>query len=250
MTDKLDNPLKESLSALVDGEASELELRRILKSGVDSEARSVWQRYQLARAFLRGECNSPKEAQAACSFSASVLSAIEAEERGESVFPDENMASARAQQESGFGRTSIIRNQWFEGFGKVAIAASVAFAMLLGVNQFSLNKIQNLEGAVGLAAVEKHPGDTSAVVPEGYGVPSLNAMTVSSVAGGSPVSYRSPVRSLSLPAASNSDTLEYSPELQAQLQRMLILHSEKATDEVGLTIVPISRLSSQGIPKE
>lgn len=248
MTDKVDKPLMESLSALIDGEASELELRRVLKSGTELEVRAAWQRYQLAGALMRGECHAPLEAQQAGSFATRVLAAIEAEDRGEPLAIHENVEQADAG-------VSSARRYAFAGLGKVAIAASVTLAMVLGFNQFALNDTQGVSGSAELASMsdnENHPGDTSAVVPEGYRVPSLSAMTVSSVAGGSsPSRYRDPVRALSLPVAPQaSDSAEINADLQAQIQRMLILHSEKASDEVGLTIVPGSRLSSQDIPKE
>lgn len=271
MTEKADNPLKESLSALLDGEASEFELRRILKSGDETEAREIWQRYQIASALLRGDCHSPGEALNAPAFSAGVIAALNAEdlvhqdmanqdqayreEDGQSQSPRTDNATPYTR-DSGF--SAILTNSWYSALGKVAIAASVTFAMLLGVSQFSLNEAGGVDANAVMAGVEasaNHPGDTSANVPDGYSVPSLNAMTVSSVPG-SPSRYNSTVRSLTLPASAaqngtvQSGTVEYSPELQAQLQRILILHSEKATAEVGLTIVPISRLSSQDIPKE
>ena len=46
--------LYESLSALVDGEANELELRRLLKTQ-DPELDRRWQRYHLIRAAMKGE---------------------------------------------------------------------------------------------------------------------------------------------------------------------------------------------------
>ncbi|GIT22678.1 MAG: hypothetical protein CM1200mP40_23600 [Gammaproteobacteria bacterium] len=47
---------KESLSALLDNEADDLELRRLLKSyESDPEIRETWERYSLAQALLHGE---------------------------------------------------------------------------------------------------------------------------------------------------------------------------------------------------
>ncbi len=46
---------KESLSALLDNEADELELRRIIKScEQDEELRATWGRYNLAQSLLHG----------------------------------------------------------------------------------------------------------------------------------------------------------------------------------------------------
>jgi len=49
------NTLHESLSALMDGEASELELQRLLKQSENRALRGQWQRWQIARAALHGQ---------------------------------------------------------------------------------------------------------------------------------------------------------------------------------------------------
>ena len=47
---------KESLSALLDNEADDLELRRVLNSyESDPETRAIWARYSLAQALLHEE---------------------------------------------------------------------------------------------------------------------------------------------------------------------------------------------------
>ncbi|RUR32461.1 anti-sigma factor [Vreelandella andesensis] len=49
---------RESLSALMDSESDELELRRVLKSlPDDSDAAETWRRYHLARSMMQGERN-------------------------------------------------------------------------------------------------------------------------------------------------------------------------------------------------
>ena len=48
--------LAESISALMDNQASELELKRILKaSEQDAEVKATWSRYQIASSVIRGE---------------------------------------------------------------------------------------------------------------------------------------------------------------------------------------------------
>ncbi len=48
--------LKESLSAVMDGEADEFEIRRVLNETADDpELRGVWERYHLVRSVMRGE---------------------------------------------------------------------------------------------------------------------------------------------------------------------------------------------------
>jgi sigma-E factor negative regulatory protein RseA len=52
--------LHESLSAVMDNEADELELRRVLSAESDSEMRSTWSRYQIARAAMHKELIEPR----------------------------------------------------------------------------------------------------------------------------------------------------------------------------------------------
>lgn len=53
--------LQETLSAVMDNEADELELRRVLAAcGEDAELRSTWSRYQLARSVMHREPTLPK----------------------------------------------------------------------------------------------------------------------------------------------------------------------------------------------
>lgn len=56
MTDTSENMFNESVSALVDGENSELDLRRVLKqSAGNDEVKHVWHRYHLAGELMRKE---------------------------------------------------------------------------------------------------------------------------------------------------------------------------------------------------
>ncbi|HGM7891745.1 TPA: RseA family anti-sigma factor [Pseudomonas aeruginosa] len=56
--------LQEILSAVMDNEADELELRRVLAAcGEDAELRSTWSRYQLARSVMHREPTLPQMAQ-------------------------------------------------------------------------------------------------------------------------------------------------------------------------------------------
>tara|TARA_R110000772_G_scaffold140286_4_gene249470 strand:+ start:708 stop:1355 length:648 start_codon:yes stop_codon:yes gene_type:complete len=119
--------LKESLSALMDNEASEFEFRRVLKeSAVDHEIKLKWQRYHLISAAIKGECgNSPAQH----SRQPDLLARINAELDGESsqhiltaeAYPNEQSANSLH-----FGI--------FKRLGQGAIAASVAALVLIAVN--------------------------------------------------------------------------------------------------------------------
>ncbi len=100
--------LNESLSALMDGEASELELRRILKSDAD-DVNDRWHRYQLASAALRSDVNLEKPVDLSFSISEAIA--------------DEPTYSSKKK-----AKTSVWSN-----LGRFAVAASVAGAVVVGV---------------------------------------------------------------------------------------------------------------------
>lgn len=107
--------LHESLSAVMDNEADELELRRVLATDGGAEVRSTWSRYQLARAAMHKELIEPR---------LDIASAVSA------ALADEPVISTVKQQPSAW------RN-----VGRLAVAASVTVAVLAGVRLYNQNEV-------------------------------------------------------------------------------------------------------------
>ena len=106
--------LQESLSAVMDDEADELELRRVLaEAGGDAELRATWARYQVARAVMHRELLEPRLDMAAA------VSAAIAEETPPVV--------ARR------GTRRLL--------GRMAVAASVTVAVLVGVRFYNQDEL-------------------------------------------------------------------------------------------------------------
>lgn len=131
--------LRETLSALMDDEAEELEVRRVLRAGEqDPDVRLSWERYQLARSVMHKE-----PWHAGMDLSAGIAAALREE-------PALNTASApRAPR-------------WKMQLGRVAVAASVTVAVLVGV------RVLNQDPAVDntMAAVERSvPAASVAAAP-------------------------------------------------------------------------------------
>ena len=104
--------LQESLSALMDNEADELEIRRVLQSSESDPAlRSTWDRYQIARAVMHKEPWQPK-----IDLSAGIAAVIAGE--------PEPVAAPKAPR------------VW-QNLSRLAVAASVTMAVLVGVNMFN-----------------------------------------------------------------------------------------------------------------
>lgn len=105
--------LQESLSAVMDNEADELELRRVLNAFDDAQTRATWNRYQVARAVMHKDLLIPRLDIA------SAVSAALAEEQ----------TPAKAK-----------RSHW-QSIGRLAVAASVTVAVLAGVRLYNQDDI-------------------------------------------------------------------------------------------------------------
>lgn len=118
--DRLGHAEREALSALLDGEASDFELRSLLKNkGLDADLMAVWERYSLSRSALQGE----PFRQASPGFSARVANAVANE-------PLPGEAGDRGQH---------VQRGWWPNAAKLAVAASVALAVFVGM-QVTLNQ--------------------------------------------------------------------------------------------------------------
>ena len=105
--------LQESLSAVMDNEADELELRRVLNAIDDADTRATWSRYQIARAAMHKELLMPH-----LDITAAVSAAI-----ADEVSP-----------------LKAARGPW-RSLGRLAVAASVTVAVLAGVRLYNQDDI-------------------------------------------------------------------------------------------------------------
>ncbi|NQD96264.1 RNA polymerase subunit sigma [Pseudomonas sp. CrR25] len=107
--------LQESLSAVMDNEADELELRRVLSASDDVELRATWSRYQIARAVMHKELLEPR-----LDIAAAVSAAL----------ADEAVPVAK----------NTVRGPW-RVVGRLAVAASVTLAVLAGVRLYNQDEV-------------------------------------------------------------------------------------------------------------
>ncbi len=169
MTKQIQSPmLAESLSALMDNETSELELQRLLKElDADPELQATWSRYQIASAGLKGKL----PVMAPSDFAARVSCAIDAEAN--------HSSHAEAKQ------SSRSTGGWWQQAGRVAVAASVAGALIVGVQQYQGAAVESSEIAVNTQAVPPTQAvDTKQPnLPSGINAPALSARTVAVQSG-------------------------------------------------------------------
>lgn len=116
-------PLEESLSALLDNEADDLEIRRLLKNTPqDRELEQTWRRFNLVSSLLHHEEVAP----VAAATSQRIFDAIEAED-------SYNAGSTKPAITS-------VGTLW-KGVGRIAIAASVTLAAFISFQTFIVGPV-------------------------------------------------------------------------------------------------------------
>lgn len=219
MTQHSNETLNESLSALVDGETSELELRRLLRDGkADESLTDRWARYQLAGAAARGEL----EAMAPSSFARGVSAALEREPAPHA------------------GR------RWWQRASQVAVAASVAGAVLLGVNQYPGGvpgeSVAGTEAGESASSQNREP----ASLPSGYQSPSLPVTRPASAESGyGPV--RRPSREVMfVPVRAGADANQVPvEEVRAYFDHLMRAHSDHAARNSNQGVLPFARVTAE-----
>ncbi|MDY0249207.1 MAG: RseA family anti-sigma factor [Pseudomonas sp.] len=120
--------LQQSLSALMDNEADELELRRVLKASDEPEVRAAWTRYQVARTAMHNET-----AFASVDLSARIMAAIDAEPA---------LSAAASTSGAAIESVGTHKTRSMPWLGRVAVAASVTLAVLGGVRFYNQDAVQ------------------------------------------------------------------------------------------------------------
>lgn len=114
--------LLESLSAVMDNEADEFETRRVIAEvSKDPELRATWSRYAMVSAVIRGEPMLPN-----LDIAKGVTTTLE---RDEAVAAPAAPVVAQA------------RKSGWSSLGRVAVAASVTFAVLAGVRMYNQSDV-------------------------------------------------------------------------------------------------------------
>lgn len=134
--------LEQALSALMDGEASELELMRVLKHAEDDQLRQTWQRYQTVRAAMHQEPVMSVDVLAA------VREAVAGIEPGRAEAP---------------AAPAPVRRGFWQAWSKVAVAASVTLAVLGGARFYT--QMQEDIRQPALASAEQPAAPVEKAVP-------------------------------------------------------------------------------------
>ncbi len=202
MSDTMNERLRESLSAVMDGEANELELERVLSQiGDNEELRSTWSRYQYARDAVNGQAQS----FAQLDVSAQVRQAISSDSPGD------------VTSDAGTLRERILRP-----LASLAVAASVTAMVVIGGQQ--LAQVGSGE------SVDVSPTVAASAPPVGL-VNSLGATTVQASYGTQPL----PVL---LPATRKA----YEELARQRMGKYMQEHAEHAALNSPQGLIPFSRV--------
>lgn len=223
--------LSESLSAMVDDEASELEMRRVLMN-MDSNPEIIerWRRYHLIGSVMR------KEHSLGIANPTSLVSSISNTLDNEVEATASAPAAAKHRSGSGALRDLL---------GKTAIAASFAATLVMGFNYMGTMGEGGLgEGNATIAtgpsapAAEQEPAALATHVPIGFELPLPEARAVSMTSGSSAAVAGAVNRQVT--PIYLDDITDY--ETQEMLNYLLIQHAERASAHGSLGIMPFARV--------
>jgi sigma-E factor negative regulatory protein RseA len=242
--DQKQNQVYESVSALVDNQASPLELQRILAhTEKHTGVRARWHRYHLARAVLRGESKGLSFADISDKVRAAIADLdISTAEQNQShhnanAAPTENSPVVNAKQISNWFR--------FAPVGRVAIAASVALAAVLGVQQFVLLNSDSTMSDSDIA--QTNSAYQRADLSNSANLSRLNVQNVSSASFSTPVD------------ASRQSAYDFQTQRRQQweeeqvrqaIHRLMLEHAQQAALDQSAGLMPFIRVSDSAIASE
>ena len=233
MSDKL----RESVSALMDGEADQLELRRLLSDDNRDAVDEIWSRYQLSRDAMQGNMQSSAFKQ--MDISSRVSDAIHRE------------LAADAEQDVAAASTG---EPWWRPAAGFAVAASVAAGMVFSVQTVNL--------ANGVPGIEAPAGESSQSVALAASQPSLTSGRVFPVTGGGvqvasstlqptlAPTYRAVQPLAEQAAVSEADKAMQASraaadlEIRKKLNSYMLRHTEQAALNNGQGMISFARVAS------
>lgn len=234
MTEQIQPPvLAESLSALMDNEASELELQRLLKAlDVDPEVKTTWSRYQIASAGLKGKL----PVMASGDFAARVSAAIDAEE----IYSQQPIVVSKPEIATA-GNVVAMPRPWWHQLGRAAVAASVAGALVVGVQQYQSIAPQTAEVAANtpVTVPANAPETKAANLPSGINAPALSARTVAVQSGyeSRPQENR---RVMFVPRQEAAPV--YNEDVTTYVNQLIQEHTDNASMNSGQGMLPYTRV--------
>lgn len=214
---------RETLSAVLDDEANELELARLLKQPVSPELLATMRRYQAVRTVLAGQRQA-----AGIDISARVAAALQNEPlpmpRAKGGEADQPLPPSQSGQPLSDPTTAPKKARW-QLLGGAAVAASVALAVIFTAQPLQQSPMETpaqLAQAPAVAPIQVYPDQVYPERTQGLG---QGGQPMASLAS-APVTERS----------MNEEQLK-------RLNEYLIRHAEHAARSNGQAVVPFARMA-------
>jgi len=217
----MDDRLKESISALMDDEANELELQRVLSKTDDDEVTRTWQRYHQVRSVLRNEGDVGFELDVRQSIFAALDkeylsdSSVEAPIQG---LGDQELKNGQSLATSEKSVADSSRWRWGSG---LALAASVVFALVVTL-QYGNVELEN----VPVVANESDANTGTIHLDEG----ALVSVVEQGALG---VTHKEP-----------KIMLKFSDAHKRRFNEYLLRHAEQSSYGSSQGIIPLARVAS------
>lgn len=200
----------EALSALFDGEALELELRRVLKTAADdSDVNGRWTRYQMISASMKNEMPAVPFADLSSSISAAIAN--------EPVHTTTAAANTAVSSKKSF----------WSGVGRFAVAASVAGAVVLGV-QFAPNDLNNQVVDSTPSPVINNPA--SSIIDQSSGTQVRTVSEINNV----------PTKQQII--INENTQQQIRKEVEPQVNRLMLEHAQNASQNTQQGVLPYVRV--------
>lgn len=208
----MSDQLRESVSALVDGETSELELRRLLAENNSETVRTSWTSYHRIRDVMAGSDTA-----------SSTYRNLDISARVSAAIADEPVLAASSKPSA----------NWWRPVTSFAVAASVAAAVVVGIRGANpLDPLQQVGPAV----------EQSVAVNRVYLPQNAPAFTGQNRAGGGVVVNS--VASTNGPGGLAASRAAADLEAQKRLDQYLLRHTERAALNNGQGIISYARVAS------
>lgn len=219
-TSAVNTKYDELLSSLVDGEITELELRRLLKVS-DEEFKSLrdrWSGYHMAKASINNDVPDVSFTDLSSS-----ISALIAEEPAHSISGNIEQIAKPVKKQSVWA-----------GVGRFAIAASVAGAVVLGV-QFAPTDI---DGQIADTQTAPVPTVTGLKVPSsfGHGLPVDTTISTVSTDNNPVVQQNRDVIVI------NEDTKNELKKAENEVNRLMLEHAQNSAQNTQQGVLPYARV--------
>ncbi|WP_281646013.1 sigma-E factor negative regulatory protein [Parendozoicomonas sp. Alg238-R29] len=221
---KTQQHLRESLSALMDGEANEFEMHKVLEQlGEDRDLRDAALGYQRIGEAIRHESNDFSGVDLSSSISAALA---------DGPAPEMETASNVHSINS--------RKGLFANLGRLAVAASVAAATVVGVQTWNVANRNDADAGVELATVETVPvqAPVPVNVPSGH-LPSADMFGARGLQASLGIN-----QSGMTPEQMNQARIYADRVAQSRFRAYMLEHAEQTTASESHGIVPFVRAAS------